>query len=106
MATCDGGSVGPKSTSYVVAPADAHVSVTLVATPVAPSAGEGEPGVAGGATAVVNDHTAPGVDPTLLRATICQKYCVLFVSAGGVYDAEAWPLTTSGGGFAVPKLTS
>jgi hypothetical protein len=45
----------------------------LVATPVAPVAGAGVFGVAGGVTDVVNDHTAPVVDPWLLRATICQK---------------------------------
>ena len=106
LATCDGGSVGPNRTSYVVAPSDAHVSVTLAATPAAPLAGDGVFGVAGGAADVVNDQTDPVVDPALLRATICQKYCVLFVSAGGVYDADGWPLTTSGGGFDVPKLTS
>src|SRR5207253_1304713 len=63
LATCDGGSVGPNRTSYVVAPSDAHVSVTLAATPAAPLAGDGVFGVAGGAADVVNDQTDPVVDP-------------------------------------------
>ena len=73
LATCDGGSVGPSSTSYVVAPAALHVNVTDVGWPAAPEAGLGELGVAGGATDVAKDHIAPVVDPDALRATICQK---------------------------------
>jgi hypothetical protein len=51
---------------------------------VAPFAGFGEFGVAGGgsAAAVANDHTDPVVEPLLLRATICQKYVVPAASVG------------------------
>jgi hypothetical protein len=62
-----------------------------VLTPVAAFAGDGDAGVPGGAEAlaVVNDHTAPVVEPDALRATIRQKYAVLAASAGGVYYAAA-----------------
>ena len=82
--------------------------MTFVATPVAPSAGFGDPGVpgGGGAAAVVNDHTGPLVVPALLRATICQKYIVLFARLPGAYDAAACADETCGGGLLVPKLTS
>ena len=80
----------------------------FVATPLAPSAGLGEPGTpgGGGAAAVVNDHTGPLVVPALLRATICQKYVVLFARFPGEYDALACPDATCAGGLLVPKLTS
>ena len=51
-----------------VAPGALHVSVAVVATPVAPLVGVGVVGVAGTA-AVVNDHTGPVVVPAALRAT-------------------------------------
>ncbi len=56
------------------------------------------------AAAVVNDQTGPVVVPTLLCATICQKYVVFAESVDGVYDAGACPVVTCGGGFAVPEL--
>ena len=58
------------------------------------------------AAAVVNDQTGPVVVPTLLCATICQKYGVPAVSDEGVYDADACPVVTCGGGCAVPNFTS
>ena len=92
-----------------MAPVDDHESVGVVLTPVAAFTGFGLPGTPGGGGApptVVNDHTGPDVEPELLRATICQKYVVLFVSAGGVYDAAACPVETVGGGLLVPNATS
>ena len=86
-----------------------HVSVGDVLTLLAESAGFGLPGVPGGCGAppdVVNDQTAPDVEPELLRETICQKYVVLAVSADGVYDAAACPVETVGGGLVVPNATS
>jgi hypothetical protein len=80
-----------------------------VPTPLAASAGlglDGVPGIGGAPLAVVNDQTGPVVDPEALRATICQKYVVLAVSAGGAYDAAACPLDTVGGGLPVPNATS
>ncbi len=58
------------------------------------------------AAAVVKDHTGPVVVPTLLCATICQKYVVLFVSDGAAYDAAVWPVVTCAGGLLVPNFTS
>src|SRR5580765_7813679 len=55
---------------------------------------------------VVNDHTGPVVAPTLLCATICQKYCLLLSKVPGEYDAAACPVVTCGGGLTVPNLTS
>ncbi len=55
---------------------------------------------------VVNDQTGPVVPPMELCATICQKYCVLFWSVPGEYDACACPVDTCGGGLAVPNFTS
>src|SRR4051812_16565458 len=55
---------------------------------------------------VVNDHSGPVVTPEPLCATICQKYVVLFASAGGAYEAPACAADTCGGGFAVPNWTS
>ena len=56
--------------------------------------------------AVVKLQTGPGVVPPLLRATTCQKYCVLLASAGGMYVAVVRLLAATGGGLLVPKLTS
>ena len=78
-------------------------------TPVAPFAGDadvGVPGGGGGAALVVNDHTGPFVVPPALRATICQKYCLLVSNVPGAYEADGWPVVTCGGGFTVPNLTS
>ena len=79
-----------------------------VLTPVAVFAGAGDAGVDGGtgAAAVVNDHTGPAVVPEALRATICQKYFVLFASVAGVYEAAGWFDDTDAGGFVVPNFTS
>ena len=46
------------------------------------------------AAAVVNDQTGPVVVPTLLCATICQKYVVFAERVAGVYDAGACPVVT------------
>src|SRR5262249_22280846 len=46
--TCGGGLAVPNLTSYDVAPDELHVNVGFVTTPVAPLAGPGEDGVAGG----------------------------------------------------------
>ena len=83
-----------------------HVNVTAEPAIVAPSAGFGVLGVAGGVATVVNDQTGPFVAPAEFRDTTCQKYLVALVSPGGVYVGLLLPLTTSGGGFDVPKLTS
>ena len=86
-----------------------HVNVDEVLTPFAASTGFGFAGAPGGccaAPAVVNDHTGPEVDPELLRAVICQKYVVLFVRAGVLYDAAPCPAETVGGGLLVPNATS
>ncbi len=79
---CAGGLLAPNLTSYVVAFAAVHVSVGVLLTPVAVSAGLGLPGVpggggGGGGAAVVNDQTGPAVAPAELCAVICQKYVVL-----------------------------
>src|SRR5215831_1296357 len=55
---------------------------------------------------VVNDQTGPVAVPVALCATICQKYCVLFWSVPGEYDAWACAVDTCGGGLAVPNFTS
>src|SRR5689334_18365051 len=55
---------------------------------------------------VVNDQIGPVEVPVLLWATICQKYCWLFCSVPGEYDAAACAVDTCGGGLAVPNLTS
>jgi len=60
----------------------------------------------GGAAAVVNDQTAPVVEPASFLATTCQKYVVPAARFPGAYDAAAWPVETCGGGLLVPKLTS
>ena len=85
---------------------DVQVNVTEEPEIVAPSAGFGALGVAGGVDTVVNDQTGPFVAPAEFRDTTCQKYLVELVSPDGVYDALLLPLTTGGGGFDVPKLTS
>lgn len=95
VATCDGGFVVPKATLNVVpvAPLD-QVSVGDVLTPVAPLAGLGFVGAAGGVPPpqlfvpdVVNDRTADGALIPLagvakVRDTICQKYVVPLHSVG------------------------
>jgi hypothetical protein len=58
------------------------------------------------AAAVVYDQTGPDVVPLLLCATICQKYCVPAAVVDGVYEPDACPVVTCGGGFAVPNFTS
>ena len=65
--TCGGGFTVPKLTSYDVAPGALHVSVAVVATPVAPVTGVGPVGVVG-AAAVVYDQTGPLLVPAPLRA--------------------------------------
>src|SRR6186997_1503902 len=59
----------------------------------------------GGTAAVVNDQTAPALEPLALRAITCQKY-VLPAAIAGEYDVPVWPVTTWGGGFVVPNFTS
>ena len=56
--------------------------------------------------AVVNDHTGPVVVPTLLRATICQKYVVLPRRPEAVYDELVCPADTVDGVLVVPRRTS
>jgi hypothetical protein len=82
---------------------EVHVSVSEVAVLVAPFAGFGEFGVAGGAATVLNDHTGPVVEPTAFLATILQKYVVELASDDTAYDAAVRPVVTCGGGFDVPK---
>ena len=55
---------------------------------------------------MLNDQTAPVVVPLLFFATICQKYVVPPVSAGGAYQKSVVFVTTAGGGFVVPSRTS
>ena len=80
-------------------------------TPVAPWAGAGLPGTAGGVGgpavgSVLNDQTAPVVVPLLFFATICQKYVVPPISVGGAYQKSVVFVTTAGGGFVAPNRTS
>ena len=71
--TSGGELVVPNATSYVLAPGDAAQDTEVdVATAVAPVAGDGLLGFAGGATFVVNDHTGPAVEPLAPLAVICQ----------------------------------
>jgi hypothetical protein len=82
--------------------------VPVVPTLVAPSAGTGDDGAAGGGGVdgpVVNDQTAPGDEPLALCAMICQKYRVSCIIAGE-YDSLVCPSDTRGGGFVVPNFTS
>ncbi len=68
-----GGLTVSKYTSNVMpVPAPLQESVALVATLVAPLAGLGLLGAAGGATIVVKDHTLPAVWPPALIATTFQ----------------------------------
>jgi hypothetical protein len=63
----------PSATSYDAAPAEAaHDSEVDAVTPVAPLAGDGLLGEAGGAAIVVKDHTGPAVDPPVPLAVTCQ----------------------------------
>jgi hypothetical protein len=63
----------PNATWYEVAPADVvQVTDVDIATPVAVLAGDGPPGIAGGAAIVVNDHRGPTVTPPGPLAVIRQ----------------------------------
>src|SRR6478736_5228611 len=91
VATSGGGFDVPMRTSKLVAPVALQVSVAGVLVPMAPFAGLGEPGAAGGcaatatATAVVNDHvTLPviGLPATSVTAAFTVAvYVLAFASA-------------------------
>ena len=73
VATGGGGFVVPKLTSYDVAPAAVQdIASEAPETPAALFDGDGDAGVDGGPTTVVNDHTGPTLEPLPFFATICQ----------------------------------